>query len=82
MNILFDKADVTEMSPITQDLYNVLKKNGYSLLECGRRQNNPAPVGASFTVTAKYINRLEFISGDGDCVIITTCEPFSKKEPA
>jgi len=26
MSILFDKADVTEMSPITQDLYNVLKK--------------------------------------------------------
>jgi hypothetical protein len=80
MNILYDKADIAVMSPITQKLDALLKAGGYSLLEVGRRENKEAPAGALYTVTAKYVNSLVYTSETGDRVLITTHEPFPKKK--
>ncbi|MDR0473985.1 MAG: hypothetical protein LBH43_09995 [Treponema sp.] len=74
MNILFDKAEVSQMSPITQKIDVLLKAESYSLLECGRKENKPAPTGTSFTVTAKTVNRLEYMREGGERVFVITHE--------
>ena len=78
MSILFDKADIKVMSPITRKLEALLKADGYSLLEAGRIQTHEAPAGASYKCTAGFVNQLEFISKKGERVFITTHENFKK----
>jgi hypothetical protein len=72
MSILFDKAEVSQMSPITQKIDALLKAESYSLLECRRVENKPTPASASFTVTARTVNHLEYMHEDGERVFITT----------
>jgi hypothetical protein len=73
MNILFGKADVTKMSLITQKLNAQLKADGYSLLECGRRDNS------GIIRSGGFVNRLEYMREEGERVILYTHEPGQKR---
>jgi hypothetical protein len=64
MNKLFDKADIANMSPITQKLNALLKAEDFSLLNAGQTigdQDNK-------------VNNLEYMRNDGERVYIFTHE--------
>jgi hypothetical protein len=64
--ILFDKSDVAKMSSTTKKLDALLKADGYSLLECGSRDNGGI-VGTGFTASG-IVNKLEYMRGEGERV--------------
>jgi hypothetical protein len=74
MSILYDKADIAIMSPITQKLDVLLKAGGYSLLGAGRKENEEPPAGSLYAVTAKFVNQLEYMSEEGERIFLTIHE--------
>jgi hypothetical protein len=66
-SILYNKADIKVMSPITGKLDALLKADGFSLLDAGRRENS-----GNFNDTT--VNRLEYMREEWEKVFIVTHE--------